>query len=363
MISANQVRIDVSALKYNLQRVRQHVRQAKIIAVIKANAYGHGMVRVAQALKGVDALAVANIEEAIALRNVNTKDRILVLQGFISAEELLLIEQHRLDTVIHHLDQIRLFEKTKLAKPVVVWLKIDTGMHRLGIDHSVSLSALRRVSDCLNTKQVVLMSHFASADEAANPSTQQQILLFTSLYQPFGLARSLANSAGILGFPSSHFDWVRPGIMLYGISPFHGGNGCSLDLRPVMTLVSRVIAINQIKSGELLGYGGTWRAGRTTHIAVVAIGYGDGYPRQVTNGTPVLIRQQRFPIIGRVSMDMTCVDIGEAPIQVGDPVTLWGEGLPVEEIANRANTIAYELVCKLTQRVQFTSIHENENNL
>jgi len=359
MISANQARIDICALKHNLRRVRQHVGQAKIIVVIKANAYGHGMLRVAQALKGVDALAVANIKEAIALRKVNVEDRILVLQGFISSDELSLIERHRLDTVIHHPDQIDLLEKTKLAKPIVVWLKIDTGMHRLGIDHSISVSALRRVSECRNTKQIVLMSHLASADDVANPYTEQQIRLFESLYQPFDLAASLANSAGILGFPRSHFDWVRPGIMLYGISPFHGGDGRSLDLRPVMTLMSRVIAINPIKKGELLGYGGTWQADQATRIAVISIGYGDGYPRQVSNGTPVLIRQRRFPIVGRVSMDMTCVDIGDSPIQVGEQVTLWGEGLPVEEIASRANTIAYELVCKLTQRVQFTSINEN----
>lgn len=358
MTRAATATIDLPALQYNLQRVRESAANARIISVIKANGYGHGILRVAQALATSDAFAVAKIEEAITLREAGVTQPILLLEGFADATELALLAQHAIDAVIHHQTQITLLEQTPLASPLKVWLKIDTGMHRLGVSVDDALTSYRRLQACANVAdEMVLMSHFANADDRSDPSTATQLKQFNHATAEIDAVHSLANSAAILAHKESHAAWVRPGIMLYGVSPFIGGVAADENLKPVMTVSSKLIAINHYKKGDALGYGGSWRCPEDMPVGVVAIGYGDGYPRAARAGTPVLINGQRVPLVGRVSMDMLCVDLRQLPAAtIGDRAVLWGAGLPVEEIAQCANTIPYELLCRVTQRVQFTEV-------
>lgn len=345
--------IDLDALQHNFAVVRRHAPHSKIIAVLKANAYGHGLLPVAHALARADAYAVARVEEALVLRANGITRPILVLGGFFSAEALPLLAVHDLQTTIHTREQLALLEQAHLPAPIKVWLKLDTGMNRLGLRAEELPAFIERLTRCKNVVQPFnLMTHFSQSDEQDGPATRLQIAEFNRLTAHLPGERAMANSAGILAWPDSRSDWIRPGIMLYGASPFGGQLASEHDLRPVMTLKSQLIATRACKQGENVGYGGHWVAPHDTILGVVAVGYGDGYPRMAPEGTPVLVNGRRVPIVGRVSMDMITVDLGPgAHDKSGDEVTLWGEGLPVEQVAEKIGTIPYELLTRLTARV------------
>lgn len=354
MTPAVEAHIDLAALRHNLDRVRGAAPGRRIMAIIKANAYGHGMSRVAECLNDVDAFAVARLEEALQLRQAGISTPIVLLEGFLEANELSDITANHLQIVIHHEYQVQVLERTRSAKPVIAWLKIDTGMHRLGVRIEQAADLWQRLQRCSAVGELRVMTHLASADDRSCEQTEQQLDTFRQAIGGMEGAISIANSAGILGWPRSHGDWVRPGIMLYGVSPFMAGKGEEEGLQPVMTLRSRLIAINQARKGDAVGYGASWVCPEDMWVGVVACGYGDGYPRHAVPGTPVLVNNVRVPLIGRVSMDMICVDLRQQPrADVGDPVVLWGKGLPVEEVALRASTIPYELLCGVTGRVFF----------
>ena len=354
--------IDQSALRHNLQVSRNAAPHSKQMAIIKAHAYGHGMIPAAQALDDADAFGVAILEEAIALREAGVSKPIILLEGITSSADLNLIRGYRLDIVVHHESQLAILESVAEGD-FQVWLKIDTGMHRLGFAPEQAQHIYQRLMACNSVaKPLRLMTHFANADDRDDDKTAFQIKQF---YESINISEqesnapdcSLANSAGILGWPDSHAQWVRPGIMLYGVSPFSKGLGLELDLQPVMTLRAELIAINNFKKGDTIGYGGSWQCPEDMAVGVVAIGYGDGYPRHARSGTPVLVNGQRSRLVGRVSMDMITIDLrGHVNAKVGDEVVLWGQGLPVEEVAAMADTIAYELLCSVTNRVKFDYI-------
>lgn len=358
MTRATRATINLRALQHNLTVARRHAPNSRLMAIIKANGYGHGMVEVAQALDDADAFGVACIDEAITLREAGIPQPIVLLEGFVRGDALGLIDGYQLQPVIHHPEQIAILEQTP-GPALDVWLKVDTGMHRLGITPQAIPAMLTRLLNCPRVASVRLMTHLANADDREDDYTLEQIRRFEALDDLSVAARSIANSAGLLGWPQSASDWARPGIMLYGASPFINSVGEQQDLRPVMTLRSQLIAVNRHGAGDPIGYGGSWRCPEAMPVGVVAIGYGDGYPRHVPSGTPVLLNSKRVPIVGRVSMDMLCLDLRECPdAAIGDEVILWGEGLPVEEIATAAGTIGYELLCKVTSRVGFDYTHE-----
>lgn len=348
--------IRLSSLQHNLQRARAAAPHSKVMAVIKANAYGHGMARVAHALHDVDAFAVASIDEAIVLRDSAVHADIVLLEGMFSADELLFVQAYGVQLVVCSAGQVEWLEAAQVKKPIVVWLKVDTGMHRLGIEPAEFAALHQRLSDCEAVAEVRFMTHFACADEPDNPATAQQIADFSQCLGAAEGQRSLANSAAILAHPESHADWVRPGIMLYGSCPVQGETAASQGLEPVMTLKSHLIAIKQLNKGDRVGYGGDWTCPVDMRVGVVACGYGDGYPRHAKQGTPVLVNGQRTTLIGRVSMDMITVDLRGIDAGQGSEVVLWGDGLPADEVAHSVGTIAYELFCQVTARVPFVEV-------
>ncbi|BDY06541.1 alanine racemase [Ferrimonas sp. YFM] len=348
--------ISRSALLHNLGRLRQLAPGAKIMAVVKANAYGHGLTTLARWLDdaGVNGFGMARLEEALCLRREGIGARMLLLEGVFSEEDLELAASHDLEVAIHDSEQVAILERAALSKPVRIWLKLDTGMHRLGVQPHQFEALYQRLRALDNIQgEINFMTHFAVADEAENPETTRQIALFNQLTKSLPGERTLANSAGTLAWPASHGQWVRAGLALYGGSPMIAGRPEDYELKPVMTMKTAVLAVREHKAGDPVGYGQSWRASRDTRLAVIAMGYGDGYPRHAVSGTPVLINGKRYPLAGRVSMDMITVEIGDDPVQVGDAVVLWGEGLPVEEVAECASTIPYELLCSTTARVQY----------
>lgn len=354
--------IDLRALQQNLKAIKEKAPNSQVLAVLKANAYGHGLARIAKALceqcQFKDAFGVARINEALALRAAGVINPIVLLEGFFSADELPILSVNNLQTVVHNDVQLDAILSADLEKPLKVWLKVDTGMHRLGVNpeefehYYQALTSSSNVHDTLR-----LMSHLSCADDIQDTRSQDQINLFESLtHGKTNQQRSLANSAGICAWPESHYQWVRPGLMLYGVSPMLPElhiDGSQLGIEPVMTVQASLIAKRFIRAGEAVGYGAAWIAKEDTQIGVVAIGYGDGYPRHAPNGTPVLLNGRRVSLVGRVSMDMISVDLGlNNTDKVGDIATLWGQGLPVEEVAQFATTIPYELLCNITRRVQ-----------
>ncbi|WP_031435460.1 alanine racemase [Methylomarinum vadi] len=355
MIPAAYALLDLEAVRHNLQIAKRHAPNAKIMAVIKANAYGHGLLRIASLLlPEVDAVALARADEGIRLRKAGFDKPITILEGFVCAEELEGLYQYHLDAVIHSSQQIDLLEQRRGEGLISVWLKIDSGMNRLGFKGREVEAAYKRLAGCQSVNRPVgLMTHLATADDLYDGNTPRQVAVFNELTKDYPGPRNIANSAGILGWRETLSDWVRPGIMLYGCSPFIGQEAEQQGLRPVMSLKSRVIAVKQVIAGESVGYGGGWVCPRDTQLGVIAIGYGDGYPRYARSGTPVLVNGREVPLIGRVSMDMITVDLQSQPeAKPGDPVTLWGAGLPVERIAQAAGTIPYTLLCGITQRVR-----------
>lgn len=353
MSRPNQARLDLAALRHNIGHARALASQSKVMAVVKANAYGHGALTIAKTLEPLtDALAVACIEEALELRAGGITAPILLLEGFFEESELATIAAENFWLCIDNEWQISCMEKTELQHPVRVWLKINTGMHRLGIDTDSAENAYKRLKNNANVADdIVLCTHFASAEDMHSTQTQQQIDRFNAVCANLPGERSAANSAGLLGWPNSHFDWVRPGYMLYGNSPFPASHENTETLRPVMTLTSAIISIRDVAVGESVGYGANWTADKPSRIATVTVGYGDGYPRLAHNGTPVLVNGQRASLAGRVSMDMITVDItGLEDVKRGDEVVLWGKGLPVGEVAKHAQTIGYELTTRMPAR-------------
>jgi alanine racemase len=346
--------IDQTAIQHNLAIVHNYAPDAKVMAVIKSDGYGHGLIRIAKALADADALAVARIDEAIRLRQAGFQQRLTILEGFMSLEELAACVIYHLEPVIHCMAQVNLLEHKKPPYSLSLWLKLDTGMNRLGFNPVAFPLIYTRLQACLTIEaKIYLMTHLANADDLKDTKTLKQLSLFNNTVKTLKGECSVANSAGILGWPSTLTNWVRPGIMLYGISPFIAQTGRKLGLKSVMSLHSQLIAIKTLKKGDTVGYGSSWVATKTTRLGIVAIGYGDGYPHHAKIGTPVLINGQRVPLIGRVSMDMLTVDLSaHSHAHVYDSVTLWGNGLAIEEIANCANTIAYTLVCGITPRVQ-----------
>ena len=344
--------IDLHALRHNFQRIRQAAPDSRVMAIIKANAYGHGLLRVAQSLPDADAFGIVTPEEGIILREAGIDRRIVLLEGMFSPDDISLINAYRLDTVIHHDSQIGMLEQATLSRPHDVWLKLDTGMNRLGFRPEAASQAVARLRAIEGVAGLRFMTHFAQADEVDNPATAAQQALFEGALEALPGERTLANSAALLAWPGTQADWVRPGIMLYGASPLPGKDAGALDLQPVMTLKSRLIAVKDCRKGDTVGYGGDWECPVDMAVGVVAIGYGDGYPRHAGSGTPVLVNGRRADLVGRISMDMICVDLrGHDRAAVGDDVVLWGDGLPVEEIASAAGTISYELLSGISGRV------------
>lgn len=348
--------VDLSALRHNLDVIRRLTGgHRKIIAMIKAYAYGHGLLPIANALDGVDVLGVAAINEALTLRQAGISRPILVMTGFTSMDELSLCVQHQLSVVVHHPLQLDLLEKLKGSDVLEAWLKVDTGMHRLGFSINDFPKAYRRLSSISAVKQPIkIMTHLADADNVNCEFTQSQLDLFSELTDSLPGEKSISNSAAVLAYQNIQEDIVRPGIMLYGVSPFADRLASDFNLKPVMRLTSKVIAIKQLKQGDKVGYGCTWECPEDMTLGVVAIGYGDGYPRHIQHNSPVLINGVMCPIVGRVSMDMITVDLRhQKQAKVGDEVVLWGADLPIEKIAASAGAIPYELLCQLTKRVTF----------
>lgn len=347
--------VSQSALEHNLAQVRRFSPGSKTIAMVKANAYGHGLITVAKALSGSDALGVACIEEALQIRRAGVQTNIVLMEGFFREEELPLIQSHQLTLVVHHWHQLHALTSYSglVMAPFKVWIKINTGMNRLGFPVEEFSEVWNTLSHCAKVDVIGFMTHFAQADEKENPRTQSQFEEFCKIVGDRKGEKCLANSAAILAWPQTHGDWVRPGLILYGASPFSNQVGVDFNLKPAMTLRSEIIALRSLRQYDKVGYGGVWEnTQEQNQIGIISIGYGDGYPWHAKSGTPVLVNGQRMKTVGRVSMDMLAVEISNKnPVKVGDPVTLWGEGLPIEEVAAHAGTIPYELFCRFTERV------------
>ena len=374
--------IHLGALRSNLARIRSLAPRSRVMAVVKADGYGHGLERTVRALGDADAFGVASIADGERIRALGMPNRVVVLSGIDEAGDLARMQALALEPVIHHDSQLELLQRewpglhgesqssdrvraTPVHGPVssqAVWIKLDSGMHRLGFESRRAGEVLATLRGLPGIGELQLMTHFANSDVVSDPLTKTQMQRFeevcaqanAGLEPASRLSRSLANSAGILGFRASHADWVRAGGLLYGISIVDGQCGTELGFEPAMTLTARLIAVNEIAVGERVGYGHAWTAARATRVGVLAVGYADGYPRSIRPDTPVLVRGMRVPIIGRVSMDLTTIDLTDLPdVQVGEEAVLWGRGLPVEEIGASAATIGYELVCGMTRRVDF----------
>jgi len=345
--------IDLNALKHNFNQVKKLAPYSKILAMVKSNAYGHGLERIAGALSEADALGVACMEEGFILRRANIKQPIVLLEGLFTKDEISQAIKMNFTLVVHHELQVEMLEKSNHDSSLSVWMKINTGMHRLGFAPEVVPSMYQRLAKItLIKKPIGFMTHFAESDATDRDATLKQIEIFKNLTANFKGPKSLSNSAGIIAWPLAHADWVRPGIMLYGASPFANERGSEHQLLPVMSLRSELIALHHIRKGERIGYGGTFLCPEDMLIGVVGIGYGDGYPQYAKNATPILVNQRPCPLVGRVSMDMLTVDLRTQPqAKVGDPVLLWGEGLPVEMVAENNNTSAYELLTRMMPRV------------
>ena len=352
------VTVDIQALRDNFLLAQSLAPQSKTMPMVKANAYGHGAIPVAKALEDLaQAFGVACIEEALDLRKAGIKLPILLLEGTYSAEEVPVAAQENLWLMVENQPQVEAIVRAKINSPVNVWIKLDTGMHRLGFPAQEAQTIFNQLSASQNVgEQIVLATHFAWADSLTESMTQQQLACFESSIEVIkkqNILQSLANSASILGWPQTQRDWQRPGYMLYGNSPFSKPQVNANKLQPVMTFSSAIISIRSVQEGESVGYTANWVADRTSQIATIAVGYGDGYPRQAPNGTPVLIQGKECPIVGRVSMDMITVDItdlAQAP-SIGEPVILWGPQLPVNKIATCCDTIGYELLTRMPTRV------------
>jgi alanine racemase len=343
--------IDLAALRHNYGVARRLAPGAAALAVVKANAYGHGIARAARALADAGGFAVVELDAAVRLRETGFEQPIVLLEGFFEARELAVIREFRLTPVIHSFEQIGMMRTLRAGPPIPVMVKLDSGMNRLGFEPHDFGAALEKLKADPAVGTITLATHFATADDERG--VQWQLEIFDRATAGQSMPRSLANSAAILRHPQTHADVVRPGIMLYGCSPFDGTTGADVDLKPVMTLASEIIAVRDLAPGEAVGYGGAYTAETAQPIGVVACGYADGYPRHAPTGTPVLVGDRLTRTLGRVSMDMLTVDLSGVPeARVGTRVVLWGEGNPVEHVATAAGTVGYELLCALAPRVR-----------
>ncbi|MFI4938275.1 MAG: alanine racemase [Candidatus Berkiellales bacterium] len=347
--------VSESALKHNLNQVKRRAPHSKIIAMVKANAYGHGLISVAEALQDVDAFGVACIDEALKIRQAGIKTDIVLIEGIFQEEELPQVQKENFIIVVHHWPQVVALKQYSgaLQQPFRIWLKINTGMNRLGFFENEFAKAYQQLCYDQQIEIIGFMSHFATADHRERDFTLNQVKQFEKIVGSFKGQRCLANSAAIVAFPNTHADWIRPGLLLYGASPFAEITAKELNLKPAMTFNSEIIAIRDLKMHECVGYGITWKNTQTScKMGIVAMGYGDGYPWHAKNGTPVLVNGERASTIGRISMDMLAVDLTHiSKVKVGDPVILWGDNLPIEEVAKHASTIPWELFCRFTDRV------------
>jgi alanine racemase len=348
--------VSAGAFAHNLTVAKRHAAGAKVWAVIKANAYGHGVERAARALADADGFAVLDFQEAARLRVAGVTKPILMLEGFFKAVDVGQLHKYRLTPVIHNPEQLEILKHTKLDGEIDAYLKVNSGMNRLGFNAESLRPAYNALRMHPQVKNLTMMSHFADADGPGG--IQAQLGWFNDLTKPFETQqRSLANSAALLRFPEARGDWVRPGIMLYGCSPFADQSAEQLGLKPVMTLTSELIGTQHLRAGERVGYGFGYEAVGEMTIGIVACGYADGYPRHAQSGTPVLVNGKRTRVVGRVSMDMIAVDITDIPdAHIGSPVTLWGEGLSADEVGAASGTLSYELLCKLTARVPVAEV-------
>jgi len=350
------VHIDALALLHNVNRIKQLAPGKKIIAMVKANAYGCGVSSVIPVLDGhVDAYGVACIEEAMNIRNLGSLTDCVLFQGVFSKDELPIVANKNFQCVIHKEQQLDWLLSTSLPTKIKVWVKVNTGMHRLGFERKVVPRVINDLRNCpWVQEEIVIMTHLACADEPENPYNKLQLNNFRLIKTPNkNISFSIANSAAILELPSMHTDYIRPGIMLYGVSPFKEKIGRDLGLLPVMRLSSIVSTIHNYPPFSPIGYNATWQSDKPTKIGVVPIGYGDGYPRHISANTPVWINGYKAPIVGRVSMDMLTIDLTNCPsVKEGDIVELWGNNIPVETIAKSAGTSAYELISQLSPRVR-----------
>lgn len=354
------LRIDVKALQHNYARVKAYAPDSAVLAMLKANAYGHGYLPIAKGLPAADAFGVACLEEAVILRNGGISQPIVLMEGVFEFAELLEAADHKCTLVIHCLQQIDMLEKLRVDYQFPVWLKVNTGMHRLGVSEAEMEIAIRRLEALQSVKKPVgLMTHFAEAEVADGLITKHQIDLFKRYTAKHTGPVTLANSAAIMAWKEVHADWVRPGLMLYGASPFPGTTGADYDLQPVMTATSRLIEVYPIQKGARVGYGSTWEAPENLMLGIVGFGYGDGYPQFTSNNMPVLVNGVECELAGRVSMDMLAVDLRRCPdASIGDEVILWGRGLPVEKLAKHANTSAYEVLTRVTNRPKIEIVGE-----
>jgi alanine racemase len=346
--------IDLSALRHNLSVARHHAQGAKTWAVVKANAYGHGLERAARAFSGADGLALIEPEGAVELRRLGWTKPIALLEGVFDEDDWMTVATHGLQSVVHCREQIDMLQTSGLSGPVDVWLKLNSGMNRLGFQPTAFRKAYGRLRSLPMVRDIGFLTHFANADDPDNQglSLAEQITCYEQTTAGLSGLRSLSNSAADLMHPAVSADWVRPGIMLYGATP-GGASAASFGLRPAMTLETKVIGLQKIEQGDAVGYGSTFIAEGPMTIAVVACGYADGYPRHAPTGTPILVNGVRTRIVGRVSMDMLVADANSIPdLRVGSTVTLWGNGLPIDDVAKAAGTIGYELMCALTRRVK-----------
>ncbi len=342
-----------AAVRGNLELVRRRAPGSRVLAIVKADAYGHGLIRVARALHAADAFGVASVEEAVRLRDAGITQAIVLLEGPFEAGELAEIGVHDLESVVHNPDQVEWFARQERVTPL--WIKIDTGMHRLGFAPDEVPEVLARLA--ARGRSLRLMTHFANAHLRGDASVEAQLERFVALAGSRANEVCLANSSAIFGWPATHGDWVRPGLALYGVSPFAAAVGSELGLTPAMTVTSALIAVKSVPAGDHVGYGKAYVCTRDTRIGIVAFGYADGYPRQAATGTPVLVDGVATQVLGEASMDMMTVDLTPVPhARTGDPVVLWGDGLPVERIARRAGTIAYELLCRMRMRAHFVEL-------
>ncbi|VAW50140.1 Alanine racemase [hydrothermal vent metagenome] len=337
--------LNPNALSHNLNRVREFAFNSQIMAVIKANAYGHGVLAAAKQLDAADMFAVAMPEEAFFLRAAGCKKPLLVLHGFSNLQQLEKFSALNISTVVHQHKQLDQLLNSKLSAPIDVWLKVDTGMHRLGISVEDVDAYFAQLNTSSSINEIYMMSHFANADNVDNLLNKSQLELFSKVNNSFKTRCSMANSAAIMRLPKSHFDVVRPGIMLYGSSPFSDVSVANLDLQAVMQFESELISIKQINAGEAIGYGNTYVTNKNLTMGIVAAGYGDGYPRHAKNGTPVWLNGHSCSLLGRVSMDSICIDLTGFAASIGDRVVLWGNELSVDEVAMASDSISYELLC------------------
>lgn len=352
-----------SALQHNLAVVKKSASHSKIMAVVKANGYGHGLINVACGLNSADGFAVLGLNEAVDLREAGFEQRILLLEGVFRAQELSTVVSFDVDIVVHSFEQLEMLENTALPHPVRVHLKMNTGMNRLGFTPENYLTAYNRLNSCINVTEIILMTHFATADDAAG--VDAPFALFNETVTGLSNAVSLANSAAILRHPKTHADWVRPGIMLYGATPVSHVPADSYDLKPVMRFTSEIIAVQTIGAGESIGYGNRFTASQPTRVGVVACGYADGYPRHAglshadssLHGAPISVAGKMTRTLGRVSMDMLFCDLTNIPeANIGTPVELWGNQVSVDAVAHASGTVGYELLCAVSSRVQLKSV-------